>query len=134
MTTYEPNKDAIKKPLKDLGMKWQFLGEGRGRYATKGAQAFVQFAEAGADFTVWGEDAKKVKKILDAWEPFRSKEFTKEVLSAEGDLALEEAVRTWNLSKPSRQSGEPETFFARRIAAWEASDPRKSPPATGQQD
>lgn len=134
MSTYEPNKDAIKKPFKDLGMKWQFLGEGRGRYATKGVQAFVQFAEAGADFTVWGEDAKKVKKILDAWEPFRSKEFTKEVLSAEKDLALEEAVRTWELSRPTRQPGEPETFFARRLAEWEARDPRKSAPPAAKQD
>ncbi|MGQ0534499.1 MAG: hypothetical protein ACT4PT_00300 [Methanobacteriota archaeon] len=122
MDVYEPNKDAIKAPLKKLGMKWQYLGRGKGRYFGEDVQAFVQFTDAGADYTVRGAHAK-VKKILAAWSAFRTAEHTEAAVAAEEREARDEATRLWELARPVPRPGEPEGFFRRRLAAWEAARP-----------
>jgi hypothetical protein len=122
---YEPNKDVVKAPLKDLGMKWQYLGQGKGRYAGEGVQAFVQYTDTGADFTVWGPDDAAVKKILDAWNAAfpaaESAAATQE--KKEAEAAESEAMRLWRLAEPQRRPGEPEGFFRRRREEWERQKP-----------
>ncbi|HVL87790.1 MAG TPA: hypothetical protein VM681_07305 [Candidatus Thermoplasmatota archaeon] len=120
---YGPNKDDIKAPIKEMGLKWQFLGEGRGRWTGPGVTVFLQTTEHGQDMTVSG-DAAKVQRVLDAWKPYRAatREAEKEVLGAEEDVA-----RTiWRIDRPVQQPGEPASFYARRLAEWKAKEPGRA--------
>ncbi|HVL47004.1 MAG TPA: hypothetical protein VM889_00435 [Candidatus Thermoplasmatota archaeon] len=125
LDVYEANKNEIKAPFKALGMKWQYLGPGKGRYAKEGVQAFVQFKDEGADFSVWGPDAEAVAIILAAWKPLGSDaaEAAAAATEAEAEAAESEAMRLWRLAKPVPRPGEPEGFYRRRLAEWDARRP-----------
>lgn len=127
---YDERKDEIKAPLKERGLKWQFLGEGRGRYHAEGVAVFVQQSPEGADFTLRASDEAAGRAIVDAWRRIAgaaafaaAKEQAREVVQEEKAAARSEATRLWELARPLRRPGEPEGFYRRRLAEWEAQRP-----------
>ena len=127
---YEPQKDAIKAPFKEHGLKWNYLGEGKGLYKRDGLHVFAQFLDDGTHYSLWGEDQAAVKAILAAWEKLLGRSFLQEAAAA-GEAAAQaeeaekesEAVRLWKLQEPQRRPGEPDFFFTKRVAEWQAKKP-----------
>ncbi len=129
MSYYSDNKNAIKKPFKDLDLKWQFLGQEKGstkgRYAGDDISVFVLFTSEHADFTLQG-DAKKKQTILDAWDDHPTTQPTQDdapPTPAEEQRTKE--VRMWEFKKPTQRPGEPDALYQRRLKAWEKEDPRE---------
>ena len=127
---YEANKDAIKAPFKEHGLKWSYLGEGKGLYKREGLHVFAQFQDDGTHYSLWGDDQPAVRAILAAWEALLGRSFLQEAAAA-GEAAAEaeaqekesEAVRVWKLQEPQRRPGEPDFFFTKRVAEWQAKKP-----------
>lgn len=129
MSYYSDNKDAIKQPFKDLGLKWQFLGREqgntKGRYAGDDVSVFVLFTSEHADFTLQGSDEKKKQAIRDAWEDHPTT--TPDDPEAPPTPAEEQRtkeVRIWEFKEPNQRPGEPDALYERRREAWEEEDPR----------
>ncbi|HEX2022301.1 MAG TPA: hypothetical protein VHH36_06275 [Candidatus Thermoplasmatota archaeon] len=127
---YEPRKDEIKAPLKEQGLKWQYLGEGKGRYHKDGVNVFTQFLDDGVHYSVWGDDKAAVRTLLDAWRKLLGDEaYAKatargeEAVKAEEAQQESEALRLWRLQEPQRRPGEPDFFFKRRMDEWTAKKP-----------
>ncbi|MHB8604614.1 MAG: hypothetical protein ACYDCK_05110 [Thermoplasmatota archaeon] len=120
---YEPNKDAIKAPIKELGLKWQYLGSGKGRYWGYGINIFAQFGDT-ASFSIRTHDDKMRQKLIDAWAKYPN--VAAETEKKEAKAAIDSALGEWELAKPTPRSGEPDFFFKKRLAEWEAKDPRKT--------
>jgi hypothetical protein len=130
---YESNKDAIKEPLKTHGLKWQYLGEGRGRYAKPGAGIFVHFKDDGTHYTMSGEDAATLSAIRDAWAallgPDAFAAAAKQGAEAAQATGLEEdseATLAWRIGEPQRQRGEPDSYYKLRHDAWLAKRPKSA--------
>lgn len=127
MSYYSENKDAVKAPLKELNLSWQFLGQDgdttKGRYAGDDVSVFVMYTEDHADFTIQGDDEEKKKRILDAWSDMPTVD-PEEAGPPPGEEDDPTEVRVWRFKKPTRRPGEPEALFERRLAAWEDEDPR----------
>lgn len=132
MDVYEPNKDAIKAPLKENGLKWNFLGEGKGLYKMPdgGVHCFTQFRDDGVHYSVWGENETAKKAILAAWRGIlgdagwaKATASGEKATQAEQAQAESEAMRLWKMAEPQPRPGEPEFFFKKRIAEWEAKKP-----------
>lgn len=127
---YEPNKDAIKAPFKEHALKWNYLGEGKGLYKRDGLHVFAQFLDDGTHYSLWGDDQPAVKAILAAWEKLLGRSFVQEAQAA-GEAAAKaeekekesEAMRLWKLQEPQRRPGEPDFFFTKRVAEWQAKKP-----------
>lgn len=132
MDVYEPNKDAIKAPLKEHGLKWNFLGAGKGLYKRPdgGVHCFTQFQDDGVHYSVWGDDAAAKEEILGAWRGLlgedawtRATAQGEKASVAEAQHAESEAMRLWRMAKPQARPGEPEFFLKKRIAEWQAKRP-----------
>lgn len=132
MDVYEPNKDAIKAPFKEHGLKWNFLGEGKGLYKMPdgGVHCFTQFKDDGVHYSVWGENVAVKTAILDRWRGILGEEgWTKATTTGEAATAAEqaqaesEAMRLWKLAEPQPRPGEPEFFLKKRVAEWQAKKP-----------
>ena len=127
---YEPNKDAIKAPFKEHALKWSYLGEGKGLYKREGVHVFTQFLDDGVHYSLWGDDKPAVAAILKAWETLLGRSFVQEAQAA-GEAAAKaedaekesEAMRMWRLQEPQRRPGEPDFFFTKRVAEWQAKKP-----------
>lgn len=131
-TLYDANKDAIKAPFKAQGMKWAFLGEGKGLYKRPdgGVHCFVQFQDDGVHYALWGEDKAAVDALLATWRGILGdtgleKAMTQGVAAeaAEEAKAESEAMKLWRLGEPHPRPGEPDFFFKKRRAEWEAKKP-----------
>jgi hypothetical protein len=127
---YEPQKDAIKAPFKEHGLKWNYLGEGKGLYKREGVHVFAQFLDDGVHYSLWGDDKPAVAAILKAWESLLGRSFVQEAQAAgeaaqkaEEQVKESEAVRLWRLQEPQRRPGEPDFFFTKRVAEWQAKKP-----------
>lgn len=127
---YEARKDEIKAPLKDRGLKWQYLGEGKGRYAKEGVNLFAQFLDDGVHYSLWGSDRATIDGLLGAWRAMLGDSIFQEAVSQGAQAAVVEAqekesdaLRFWKLQEPHRRPGEPELFFKKRLAEWEAKKP-----------
>ena len=132
MDVYEPQKDAIKAPLKGAELKWNFLGEGKGLYkrADGGVHCFTQFLDDGVHYSLWGDDKPAVNGILSAWRSLLGEEaYAKATTRGDQAAAQEqqqkesEALRLWRLGEPQRRPGEPDLFFQKRLAEWQARRP-----------
>jgi hypothetical protein len=127
MSYYSDNKDAVKAPLKELGLDWQFLGREsgttKGRYSGDGVSVFVMYTDDHADFTVQGDDGDKRQRILDAWSDMPTVD-PEEAGPRPGEGEEPTEVRVWKFKEPTRRPGEPEALYERRLAAWEEDDPR----------
>lgn len=121
MSAYSANKDAIKAALKEEAMSFQHLGRGQGRYYNETVQVFAKWGDRDADYTLRG-DAVVVEKLAGILKGMGATDFTEEA------KAQEEAaeVTAWKLEKPAPRPGEPEFFLKKRLAEWEARDPRKA--------
>lgn len=129
MSTYSENKDAVKAPFKELGLKWQYLGQDKGdtkgRYAGDDVSVFVLYSSEHADFTIEGTDDDAIETILSAWEGFETIEPEEEAApESPMDEALRKEVEIWRFKEPARRPGEPEGLYKKRLADWEAKDPR----------
>ncbi len=130
MSFYSDHKDEVKAPIKELGLKWQFLGrdgdDTKGRYSGDGVQVFARFTDSHADFTVWGEDTEAVETILEAWSEMPTVEPDEdEAPKLPQEEAKDKAVKVWEFKKPTQRPGEPDGLYQRRLEDWEAEDPRK---------
>lgn len=127
---YNARKDEIKAPFKKHGLKWKFLGEGKGRYLKEGVDVFVQFQDEGAHYALSGSDRETLDAILAVWKEGFGASFLEEAEAA-GDQAadaqvaeaLSEEMRIWRLGEPQRRAGEPDYFFKRRTEEWLARKP-----------
>lgn len=130
MSYYSENKDAVKAPIKELDLSWQFLGrEGgdtKGRYTGEGVQVFAKYTDEHADFTISGDDEGKIQTILDAWDemPTLTPE-EDEVPPSPAEQEEAKEVRVWRFKKPTQRPGEPDALFERRLEAWQEEDPRE---------
>lgn len=115
---YVEHKDRVKEEIKDEGLGFQFLGRGQGRYFDDKVSIFAKWGEEAADFTLRG-DAKVVEKLAASWRALGAHDYTEEA-KAEEEAA---EVRAWKLEKPVQRAGEPEFFFKKRLAEWEAQRP-----------
>jgi hypothetical protein len=131
---YEPNKDAIKAPLKRYELTWSYLGEDavgkRGLYKKDGVNVFAHFKDDGVHYDVWGSDQKTVDAILRAWRDLlgtkimaAAKEAGVEAAAQEQAQQESEALKLWRLQEPQRRPGEPDFFFDKRRAEWDAKKP-----------
>ena len=132
MDLYEANKDAIKAPFKTHELKWNFLGEGKGLYkrADGGVHCFTQFKDDGVHYSIWGDDTKRVNEILSSWRALlgeagwaKATATGEQAAVAEEQQKESEAVRLWKLGEPQRRPGEPDLFFQKRVAEWQAKRP-----------
>jgi len=132
MDVYDARKDDVKAPLKEAALKWNFLGEGKGLYKREdgGVHCFVQFRDDGVHYSVWGADKPAWERILAAWRALLGEEgWAKatatgvEATQAERAQQESEAVRLWKMAEPQRRPGEPDLFFRKRLAEWEAKRP-----------
>ena len=132
MDFYEPHKDAIKAPFKEHALKWNFLGEGKGLYkrADGGVHCFTQFKDDGVHYSLWGADKAACEKILAAWRKLLGDEMWakatatgEEAVAAEKAQEESEATRLWKLAEPQRRPGEPDLFYQKRLAEWQAKRP-----------
>ena len=115
---YDRHKDAIKAQMKDAGLRFQFLGRGQGRYHSDEANVFARFGDDVVDYTLRG-DAALVERLAASWRELGARDFTEEA-KAEEEAA---EVKAWRLEMPLRRPGEPESFFKKRLAEWEARKP-----------
>lgn len=127
---YEERKDDIKAPLKGRDLKWQFLGQGKGRYHAEGVNVFVMFTDDGVDYSVWGTDEATVDALLAAWRGIlgtqtfaQAEALGARAAETEAAARESEAVRFWKLQEPQRRPGEPDFFFDKRVAEWRAKRP-----------
>lgn len=126
---YEARKDEVKAPLKEHGLKWQYLGEGQGRYHKEGVNVFVRFKDDSVHYALWGEDAATLDAILAAWRTAFGVEATAEApkdpapVAAAAPAEESEALRLWRIQEPQRRPGEPDLFFAKRTDEWRARRP-----------
>ena len=127
---YEERKDDIKAPLKTHDLKWQFLGQGKGRYHAEGVNVFVMFTDDGVDYSVWGTDQATVDALLAAWRGIlgtqgfaQAEALGAQAAEAEAAARESEAVRFWKLQEPQRRAGEPDFFFNKRMDEWRAKRP-----------
>lgn len=127
---YEAQKDALKAPFKEHGLKWQFLGEGKGRYHKEGVNVFVQFQDDGVHYALWGADQATVDAILATWRGIlgttglaKAEAAGAEAVAAQEAKAESDALRLWRLQEPQRRPGEPDFFYKKRHAEWEAKRP-----------
>lgn len=124
---YDTQKDAIKAPIKQHGLKWQYLGEGKGRYHKEGVNLFVQFQDDGVHYALWGSDAQTTDALVEAWRALLG-EPALAAASEEGAAVVEaakeeeesDALRLWRLQEPHRRPGEPDFFFEKRLQEWRA--------------
>lgn len=131
MDVYEPRKDEIKAPLRQHELKWQYLGEGKGRYHKEGVNLFVQFLDDGVHYSIWGDDKATVKAVVDAWRALLGESVFAQA-AAQGEAAARkeeaekesDALSLWKLGEPQRREGEPDFFFKKRFAEWEAKRPQ----------
>lgn len=132
MEVYEPQKDGIKAPFKEYGLKWNFLGEGKGLYKHPegGIHCFTQFKDDGVHYSLWGADDKGVQAILAEWRRLLGPESWakatasgEEAQKQEEEAKESEALRAWKLAQPQPRPGEPDFFFKKRVAEWEAKRP-----------
>lgn len=128
---YEPNKDEIKAPFKAHGLKWNYLGEGKGLYKKdKEVHCFAQFLDDGTHYSIWGDDKAAVEEILKAWRVLAGEALYAKFTSA-GEAATEteaavkesEELRLWKLGEPQPRPGEPEFFLKKRRDEWLAKKP-----------
>jgi hypothetical protein len=132
---YEPHKDAIKAPLKEHGLKWTFLGEGKGLYKReKEVHCFTQFKDDGVHYSIWGDDKAAVRAILDAWRALAGEDrfagFTasgRQAAAAESQRNESDELRLWRLGEPQRRPGEPDFFYQKRVDEWKARRPGGAP-------
>lgn len=127
---YEARKDDIKAPLKERGLKWQYLGEGKGRYAKEGVNLFAQFLDDGVHYSLWGDDRATVQALLKAWRDMlgdsifqQAKAAGEQAVVAETQQKESEALSFWKLQEPQRRAGEPDFFFKKRMDEWMAKKP-----------
>lgn len=129
MSFYSENKTAVKKPFKQLGLKWQYLGQDgettKGRYNGEEVGVFVQYSGEHADFTITGTDEKAIEKILSAWEDMETLDVDEPAPASPADEALEKELFVWRFKEPKRRPGEPESLYQRRVEDWKAKDPRQ---------
>lgn len=132
MDFYEPHKDDIKAPFKEHTLKWNFLGEGKGLYKREdsGVHCFTQFKDDGVHYSIWGADKATCEKILGAWRKLLGEEmWVRATTSGEAAVAAEqaqqesEALKLWKLAQPQRRPGEPDLFYNKRLAEWQAKKP-----------
>lgn len=130
MDLYDARKDEVKAPFKEHGLKWKFLGEGKGLYQKEGVNVFVQFKDDGVHYDVWGADQPTVDAILAAWRRLlgakgfaASLEAGTEARAEEAAVVESDAMRLWRLGKPQPRPGEPDFFFKKRMAEWDAKRP-----------
>jgi hypothetical protein len=130
MGLYSDNKSAIKAPIKDQDLTWQFLGREqgntKGRYSGDDVEVFALYTDEHADFTVQGTDEEAIEAILSAWDEFPHEEVDEdeEEIASPADEEEEVEVAVWKFKKPTRRPGEPEHFYERRLEDWKAKDPR----------
>lgn len=127
---YEPRKDEIKAPFKAAGLKWNYLGEGKGLYKKEGVNVFAHFLDDGTHYSLWGDDKATVTEILAKWETLLGRSFIQEAKAAgeaakkaEASAQESEALRAWKLQEPQRRPGEPDLFFKKRTDEWLAKKP-----------
>lgn len=127
---YEARKEEVKAPLKERGLKWQYLGEGKGRYHADGVNLFAQFLDDGTHYSLWGDDKATVEALKDAWRKLLGDEGWakatsrgEEATRKEKEEQLSEEIRIWLVGEPQRRPGEPELFYRKRREAWEARKP-----------
>lgn len=127
---YEARKDELKAPFKAHGLKWQFLGEGKGRYHKDGVNVFAQFLDNGVHYSVWGDDRATVDAICDGWRRLLGEAAWaaataqgRQAVAAEQAQQESEALRAWRLQEPQRRAGEPDFFFQKRTQEWLAKKP-----------
>jgi hypothetical protein len=138
MPYYEEHKDEIKAPFKAHGMKWTFLGEGKGLYKReKEIHCFVQFKDdgvqregpasgseregpagqaaargrGGVHYSIWGDDKKGVSEILAAWRALAGETLWSQLTSA-GETA----------AKAEEQEKESEA-----VRLWKLGEPQPRP-------
>lgn len=130
MSVYSSNKDAIKAPIKDQDLTWQFLGREqgntKGRYSGDDVSVFALYTDEHAEFTISGTDDEAIDAILAGWDefPHDEVEIDEEDVLTPADEEEKLAVQVWRFKKPTRRPGEPEHFFEKRLADWKADDPR----------
>lgn len=126
---YSENKDAVKAPLKEQDLSWQFIGrEGsttKGRYSGEGVSVFVMYTDEHADFTVKGSDEERKQAILDAWDGMETLD-PEEAGPTPAEQEASKEVRVWEFKKPVQRPGEPDALFERRLEAWKEEDPREA--------
>lgn len=132
MDIYEAHKDAMKAPFKEHALKWNFLGEGKGLYKRPdgGVHCFTQFKDDGVHYSIWGDDKKAVGEILATWRLVLGEEgWARATASGEQAAVAEqaqqesEALKLWKMAEPQRRAGEPDLFFNKRLAEWQAKKP-----------
>lgn len=132
MALYEVQKEAIKAPIKEHELEWNFLGAGKGLYKREdgGVHCFTQFKDDGVHYSVWGEDKKAVGALLATWRTIlgesgwsQATATGQEAAVAEAEQKESDAVRLWRLGEPQRRPGEPDLFFEKRRAEWQAKRP-----------
>ena len=128
---YEARKDEIKAPLKEHGLKWQYLGEGKGRYHKEGVNLFVQFLDDGVHYSLWGDDQATVKAIVAAWRALLGEAVFAQAAAQGVEAERQEeaqkesdAIRLWKLQEPQPRPGEPDFFFRKRVEEWQAKRPQ----------
>lgn len=131
-TLYDEQKDAIKAPFKKHGLKWQYLGEGKGRYHKDGVSVFVLFADDQVHYSLSGSDRATQDAILDAWKDLLGADALAEAGKKGEQAAAEQArqpepeseeMRLWRLQEPQRRPGEPDFFYRKRTEEWNARKP-----------
>lgn len=129
---YEGHKDAIKAPFKSHAMKWNFLGEGKGLYKRPdgGIHCFVHFKDDGVHYSIWGDDRPGVQGVLATWRKIlgetawaQATTTGDQAVAAEKQEQVSEAMKLWKLAEPQRRPGEPDFFFDKRLAEWQAKKP-----------
>lgn len=128
---YEEHKDEVKAPFKLHGLKWNYLGEGKGLYKReKEVHCFAQFLDDGTHYSLWGDDKKACGEILKAWRTLAGEALWAR-FSAAGESATRkeaeekesEELRLWKIGEPQRRPGEPDFFFKKRYDEWTARKP-----------
>jgi len=131
MAFYSDNKNAIKAPIKDEGLSWQFVGREdgntKGKYVGDDVEVFALYTDEHADFTITGTDDDPIDAILDGWSDFPYEEVDEDEADVASPADEEQAqeVRIWQFKKPTRREGEPEHFYEKRLEEWKAQDPRE---------
>ncbi|HUR68172.1 MAG TPA: hypothetical protein VM370_02920 [Candidatus Thermoplasmatota archaeon] len=132
MEFYEPNKDAVKAPFKEHELKWNYLGEGKGLYkrVDNGVHCYTAFKDDGVHYSIWGDDKRRLDGILASWrkllgEPAWARATTsgEQAAVAESEEKESEALKLWKMGEPQRRPGEPDLFYSKRLAEWQAKRP-----------
>lgn len=131
---YDERKDEIKAPFKQHKLKWQYMGEGRGRYHKEGVSVFVLFADEKVHYSISGADRTTIDAMLAAWKEQLGADVLQEA-RASGEVAAaekakepepeSEEMRLWRLQEPQRRPGEPDFFLRKRTEEWQARRPAK---------